>query len=164
MDISLLDREALQDIVDANDWNDKPAETSTEKELETYLQDKIQKGELTLDNMSDMTNDESDGLDESLSSEIMAAAGGADAIPDDFSDDEEEVVAAPEEEAVDVVNPNDEELVSVCILQKVFLGNKGVATMPTFCDKGIPTTIVDIPLTMAQNYQKIGACTIRGEA
>jgi hypothetical protein len=151
MDISLLDREQLKDIIRANDWDDKPSLKVSEKAMEDYLQAKIDAGELTLDNnVEPINNENSEG--ETLASAVQSAADDVEKEADP------EVVEEPKETAS---STDGERIVNVSILRPVFVEEQK-KTMPEFDEDGIATVKADVPISMAKAWAKVGACHING--
>lgn len=154
MDISTFDRDQLKDIIRENDWDDKPNLNSSEKDLEAYLQTKIDSGELKFGSM-EVIEDSSDEGTGSVEDAVAAASQEADS-------EESAEKAATGERPVNPAEPVEEErMVEVAVLKKVFV-EAGIPTMPTFDKDGIATTIVSVPLSMAKTWEKVGVATIRG--
>ena len=143
MKITSLDKEQLKDIIRANGWDDKPSLKVSEREMQEYVQGKLDSGELKLGNIEPTQNENNAP---SLADVVQSSADEA---------SKEEIVQ--DEEVV----KGEERMVNVALLKPVFL-ESGVKTMPTFDSDSIATKIVSVSISVAKAWQKNGICHING--
>lgn len=164
MDISTFDREQLKDIIRENDWDDKPNLNSSEKDLEAYLQGKIDSGELKFGVIETSGGEEEAGGlntegDEPTGDNARDAIAAAAALAEEEAETEEK--ASPVEGASEFEGETEERIVEVSILKKVFV-QPSIATFPEFDEDGIPTVRAKVPLSWAKAWSKNGLVAILG--
>lgn len=154
MDITEFDRDQLKDIIRENRdrWGDAPDLTVSEKEMEEYLQAKLDSGELKLGNVVGDENPEGSG--DPAADALQAAA---DAASDEDDDDNVEIKETQET----AVNEEEERQVEVSLLREVFLED-GVRTPAKFDSDGVPTVKATMGISQAKKLQKAGAVNILG--
>lgn len=138
MNISLLSRSQLKDIIRANNWTDKPDLTVSEGEMKSYLDQKIASGDLVFGDMpmSDETQLDAQGA-------MQAAVIG--------------LVVESEENTL----KGNGRLVVVKLLQPMYL-KEGKKTIPKFDADGLPTVEAKMPVEQAKTLQKAGVIQING--
>jgi len=138
MDINSLNRAQLKDIIRANNWIDKPELTVSEADMRSYLQSKIESGELVFGNMP-----MSDGTELDAEGAVKAAVLGL-------------VV-----ENEDAPLKGNGRLVLVKLLQPAYL-EEGKKTFPEFDADGLPTVEAKMSIEQAKALQKSGVVQING--